>query len=166
MAVLIALRESEQPFAVYGRALVDHGTRGLEGLIVERAEPVDRREARFDRPYPQRGEALGTECLQRCGAQGVPVDVPAAGGSNYRVDEDAAGATAELRHALLFDEVLCGLASCAGGTGSISASPGRGQRAVPWLGPHRDQGRQPKLASASRREPPVRVGGRRVASLL
>jgi hypothetical protein len=123
MAVLIALRESEPALAVDGRALVDHGTRGLEGLIVERPEPVDRREARFDRPYPQLGEALGTECLQCCVVQGVPVDVPAAGGGDYRVDEGAAGATAEFRHALPFDQVLCGLASCASGTRAISAGP-------------------------------------------
>jgi hypothetical protein len=57
----------------------DYRTRGLEGLIIEGAEPIDCNQPRFDRAYPQIGEALGTERLPSRGAQGVPVEPAATG---------------------------------------------------------------------------------------
>jgi hypothetical protein len=96
-------RGRKLPLGVDRGGLINHRTRRLEGLTVERIQPTDCRETRVDRPYPQLGEALGTERFQRCGAQGVPVDASAAGRGRDRVDQAASGSLTDVWLSLLLD---------------------------------------------------------------
>jgi hypothetical protein len=116
-------RSVELLIAVGRRGLIDHRTGSMEGLVLEGVEALDRREPRLDGAHPHLSEALGLERLSCRGEQRCSIDRTAAGGSYYCIYQAAAGSSAEMRHALLLDQVLCGVSSCADGTCSISAAP-------------------------------------------
>ena len=61
-ALILAGCAVELLIAISRRGLIDHRARGLEGLIVDVFEPLDRGEPRFNCAQPQPGEALGVEC--------------------------------------------------------------------------------------------------------
>jgi hypothetical protein len=62
-AGIFVCSDGELPLGVDPGGLIDHQAGGLEGLIVDGIELLDRRQSGLDGPYPQLGEALGFERL-------------------------------------------------------------------------------------------------------